>query len=98
MKKILWFNIKEPYEKLIDKILKAKEEKRKIEITGSYLKSIGGKQVDKYAKWVEDNKEWLEDKFNTETELQRLQKKIPFGCSMELINFENETYFMFDFS
>lgn len=99
MKKFLWFNMKEPYEKIVDKILKAKEEKTKIEFSDSYLRSmLNEKQAQKFIKWVEDNKDWIENKMSQENELERLQRQMPLGCTLELnVNIQLKTFYIFDF-
>jgi len=85
MKKILWFSIKEPFEKLVDKILKAKDEKSKIEFTTRYIQStLGEKQLEKFINWMEENKDWLKDKTKKETDFDRLQRKMPIGCIMQI--------------
>lgn len=99
MKKFLCFNVKEPFEKVIDKILKANEEKSKIEFADTFLGSIlNEKQLKKFVKWLEDNNGWLESKTSKENELERLQKGMPLGCTLELsTRIPIKTYFTFDF-
>ena len=85
MKKILWFSVKEPFEKIVDRILKAKDDKSKIEFTTRYIQStLGEKQLEKFIDWMEKNEEWLKDKTKKETDFDRLQQKMPRGCIMEI--------------
>lgn len=99
MKKILWFNVKEPFEKLVDKILKVKDEKLKIEFTTRYIQStLGEKQLEKFVDWMEKNEEWLKDKIIKETDFDRLQRKMPRGCIIEISSsVPLVEYIVFDF-
>lgn len=100
MKNFLWFKWKESYEKIIDEILKAKSEKSRIEFSGNYLSSKlkGKNQNEKFINWVEKNKSWLEPKMSKETEFERLQRKMPIGCILEIrSDIPLETFFIFDF-
>lgn len=100
MKKFLCFKWKEPYEKVIDSIVKAREEKTVIEFTDRYLNAVlNAEQSRKFAEWIKSNREWLNPKMSTETELDRLQRKMPLGCTLELRGgIPIKTYFIFDFS
>ncbi|WP_157055725.1 hypothetical protein [Clostridium sp. DMHC 10] len=99
MKKFLCFKWKEPFEKIVDDILKAKELKAKIEFSSDYLRShLNNKQSEKFIKWIDKNKEWLEPKMSKENEFERLQKKMPIGCVLELnIDIKLKEFFVFDF-
>ena len=100
MKRFLCFRWKESYEKIIDEILKAKNEKSRIEFSRSYLSARLKKkdQNAKFISWVEENRNWLEPKLKEETEFDRLQRKMPPGCVLEIRqDIPLKTYFVFDF-
>ena len=102
MRRFLWFNVKEPFEKLTSKILIAQENKTKIEFTGTYLRSVlNQKQMDRYILWMQDSKSWLQPHTYKETDLYRLQQSFPKKSKIEITMVMGdyiEDYFIFDFT
>lgn len=98
MRKFLWFKIKEPYEKLVEQIEYARDKKQKIEFSNVYLgKILSKKQHIKFVKWLEENQSQLEDYFDEESEIERIQRMLPVGCSAEVYWSNLKIYFIFDF-
>lgn len=99
MKKFLFFNIKEPYEKIIDKILDAKNDKNKIEFSDEYLRCIlkNNEQKDKFVEWLDQNKEWIEPCLSMENGIDRYFKVFPPCYTISVNTPTLEQYFIFDF-